>query len=71
MDEGERILQEVRKALSTELHADIASHPLTLSWENGDLAIEGKVDRHRSEEARARARVRRAEYSVALSIGCM
>jgi len=44
MEEGERILQAVRKTLLSEARADIAHHPLTLAWDNeGDLTIEGEV----------------------------
>lgn len=43
MADPENILQAVRKALLSEPRAKIASHPLTLIWDDGDLIIEGEV----------------------------
>lgn len=43
MDDAERILQTVRKSLLRDPRADIAGHPLTLIWEDGNLTIEGEV----------------------------
>lgn len=43
MDDAEKVLLAVRKAFSSEPRADIAKHPLTLIWEDGDLTIEGEV----------------------------
>lgn len=43
MEREEMILETVLKALKAETRADIAHHPLTLSWANGDLTIEGEV----------------------------
>lgn len=43
MDQAEVILQTVRKALNSEPRADLGNHPLTLTWDEGDLIIDGEV----------------------------
>ncbi len=43
MDQAEKTLQAVRKALHSESRADLAHHRLTLAWDAGDLIIEGEV----------------------------
>ena len=43
MGEAESLIEQVRKALRSEARIDLAHHPVELSWDNGDLTIEGEV----------------------------
>jgi osmotically-inducible protein OsmY len=43
MGEPESVLEEVRKALYSEARVDLLHQPLKLSWEQGDLVLEGEV----------------------------
>jgi osmotically-inducible protein OsmY len=43
MDESDSVIEQVRAALRSEARVDLAHHPLVLTYENGDLTIEGEV----------------------------
>ncbi len=43
MSDGRQIVETVRKALASEPRIDLAHHPLRLSWNAGDLTIQGEV----------------------------